>query len=464
MSISRLFRPNNDRNILRNLVSDNEGWQKIVNRQIADDKKTKLVELNAQIDAFAVRWGFKGFGVIWNPMFVREFLALKEKESRQKVGQKVFACIWIHPLLLSIRVAKFCPAIGYSNADMDIMAKATSAIQEKVDVTNSALTVLQDSFHQPDQNADDSDFELVNPVNESNASANSSNASDRSLTRQNAVNEEFEEIESEEKSEEKLEVKKEQMKEENADESFSPKFSLQSILCAPLCGKEENVDVKTEKDVKPQVITVVGFHPPKSEPMSPETPSNDRPFSSTPQSQMIRLPKPVALNKIGKIFADILLRCSSCTALNSVISAIEISEFTTSSNTFADTFSVNNHLEVSECPQSDDDFTDPLPDEYLDHLGTSIFQSPTSANDSGTSCSFADNSRAPKINRRRPPQEKLDITIPEDLFNTSANDSGTSVSRDNLEQPNVVRQSRTSWSESTPQGKLLRGGRGKYPH
>ena len=27
---------------------------------------------------------------------------------------------------------------------------------------------------------------------------------------------------------------------------------------------------------------------------------------------------------------------------------------------------------------------------------------------------------------------------------------------------NIIRQGRTSWSESTPQGKLLRGGRGKY--
>ena len=93
MSISRLFKPNNDRCIVRNLVSDRDGWEKIIGRQLADEKKTKLVELNRQIDAFAARWAFKGLGALWNPQFVREFLTLKSNEGRQQVGQKVFSTI-----------------------------------------------------------------------------------------------------------------------------------------------------------------------------------------------------------------------------------------------------------------------------------------------------------------------------------------------------------------------------------
>ena len=431
MSISRLFRPNNDRSITKNLVTDNEGWAKIAGRQLADDKRTKLIELNAQIDAFAVRWGHKGMGILWNPMFIREFLQLKKAESRQQVGQKVFSVFWIHPMLLSSRIAKFCPAVGYVNSDMEIMAKATSGVEEKISVMNNSLMVVNDSFHSPDNDADDDDdddddFELVNNkiddfVVLAGSQKRSASSAERSFVRQSAIDEENQdpdninlsaidavqsmehrdcplESQIEQKVEPKIEPKIEPKSNENPD------FNLKTILCGTLCGVS-GPDIKTEKDEKP----IFGFHAPSSLPSLPA------PVISSPVTS-------------GKYFAEIKTNASICP------------------------------LEVSEVVVDGDDFSEDLDADYLNHLGTTVFASPQNS-----SINTSSGSLAPKINRQRsgpvidqPETFGLDFSLPNALFEEDEEEKAEA-------DRTVVRQGRTSWSESTPQGKLLRGGRGKYP-
>ena len=115
--------------------------------------KTKLVDLNQQIDSFASKWAFKGLGALWNPQFIRDLINLKRNESNQSAGQKVFVQIWLHPMLLSLRVAKYCPAIGYGGGDMSIMAKAIDSLEDKLVINESLrnLEVIEDSFHMPDE-------------------------------------------------------------------------------------------------------------------------------------------------------------------------------------------------------------------------------------------------------------------------------------------------------------------------
>ena len=169
MSLSRLFRPNNDRSILRNMIADREGWEKIVEKPLPEIKKTKLVSLNQQIDSFASKWAFKGIGALWNPQFIKELLELKTNESTQSSGQKVFAAIWIHPMLMSLRVAKYCPAIGYSKSDMTIMSKAVSTVSDKIVINPDFrnLEVIDDSFHSPDpENVLNKEDEETDEINE----------------------------------------------------------------------------------------------------------------------------------------------------------------------------------------------------------------------------------------------------------------------------------------------------------
>ena len=455
MSLSRLFRPNNDRSILRNLVADREGWEKIVQKPLAEEKKTKLVSLNQQIDSFASKWAFKGLGALWNPQFINDFLKLKANESTQKTGQKVFVTVWLHRLLLSLRVAKYCPAIGYNGGDMTIMGKAVDAIQAKIVVNNDLrnLEVIEDSFHLPDDIRSYSENEEIEEKEDSNLEAlledlvvteelgmnrlvalDSSSKANRSLERQDAIDLNWWGEKIEEEIEEKVEPK---IEDESEDKKES--FDIRSVLCG--YRHEVDSDVKVETDVKPKV-TIIGFHPPSSVPM-------DR-----PNQQIINLPKPDRLCNLGKTIAEYCAKCLSTSMLDSYIDKIELSE-------------------VTEVADENDEFSEDLDPKYLKFLSESFS---SDADDkvptvmSVVTIDTAEQSipQAPKMNRSRENQDDLDFTLPTDMFNTSANDGPAtprSIIREAIEERRIIQDaSEAAWAESTPQGKELRKFRGrKFP-
>ena len=152
--ISRLFKPTNDKSILRNLISEPQEYDKIQSRQLSVIKKTELADLKKKIDNFVARWNFKGMSCLWNPIFLAEFLHIKEEEAKQTPGQKVFLTCWLHPCLLSIRCNLYCPANGYKGADLDIMSKAIDKIKNSIEMINGnglqGLATATDKFFVPD--------------------------------------------------------------------------------------------------------------------------------------------------------------------------------------------------------------------------------------------------------------------------------------------------------------------------
>ena len=411
--MNRLFRPNNDRSILRNLITDREGWEKIAKKPFTEIKKTKLIDLNQQIDSFASKWAFKGLGVLWNPQFIKDLLTLKRNESNQSSGQKVFVQIWLHPLLLSLRVAKYCPAIGYSGGDMSIMVKAIDSLEDKLVVNETLrnLEVIEDSFHLPDN--DDAHEEIEENNDEDNISNiledlivteemgvtrraaldTSVKSNSSSLERQEAFDLEDEEVE--EKVKENIEPKIEPKMEKSSCDGFD----IRSILCGFRHEVDENI--KAENEEKPK-ITIIGFHPPSSLPME------------RPNQQIVQLPIPTPLQKLGKTFADIMTRCVSHRALNTNIVKIEL-------------------LEVRENVADNDGFTENLDPDYLKFLGQSFSSEPGESSPTHMSVVKIDtNAPPPAPTKSTRNNDDLDISLPPDLFNTSANDDGNA-------EPSIIR-------------------------
>ena len=446
MSLSRLFRPNNDRSILKNLIADHEGWEKIAQKPYTEVKKTKLVSLNQQIDSFAAKWGFKGIGVLWHPQFIKDLLTLKENESTQSSGQKVFMTIWVHPLLLSLRVAKYCPAIGYGGSDMTIMSKAVTAVNDKIVVNNDLrnLEVIDDSFHMPEPDEDDEEKEVdliedliedlvvteemgMNRVTPLDNSARSMS----SLERQDAFD--LSEVEKEELEDEPEATIADKI-EPKLEKSSNDGFDIRSILCG--YRHEVNPDVKIEDEEKPKV-TIIGFHPPTSLPME------------RPNQQLINLPRPTS-TKIGE-FPKIFIAENSLRIL--------ISEIILSVNSF------KHKLSVFESSVENDGFTDDLDPEYLEHLGRSFCSGQEHTVPTVMSVVTIDTAEhvpnAPKAERRRE-EFDADITLPSDMFDTSANDSGDSPQtlREHIEERRAIHEAaKACYSASTPVGKYLRSER-----
>ena len=369
MSISRLFRPGNDKSILRNLISDQQGWEKVISKPLAAEKKSKLVELNQLIDAFAVRWAFKGMGVFWNPQFVTEYLSLKIQESKQQVGQKIFSLVWLHPLLHSVRIAKFCPAIGYAKTDLQILAEATAKLENQISINNNQLAVINDSFHSPDGNNDDDDDEeddreiemltkpdildelvITEEIGMREHALDTSNQSDpnRSLRRQDAIDEDIVTkinqvnlVDTDNGDSCKAEAGSE-CKEELKDEKpiKCEPFDIRTILCSPYGGYNQ---VKEE----PKPITIIGFHPPNSLPAIDD---------KGPSRCVLSLPEPKLLADMGKIFADTLATVASATALACLVDKIEILEIPSSQMP-------SNH-QIFESADVDGEFSDDLETEY----------------------------------------------------------------------------------------------------
>ena len=451
MSLSRLFRPNNDRSILRNLVADREGWEKIAQKPYTEVKKTKLVDLNQQIDSFAAKWAFKGLGVFWHPQFIQDLLTLKKNESTQSSGQKVFASIWLHPLLLSLRVAKYCPAIGYGGSDMTIMSKAIVAVKDKIVINreNRNLEVIDDSFHQPDDSDDHHEVKEDEEIDETDnlndlieelvvteevgmhrtAALDCSGRSVSSLGRQMAFDEgkgkpeDEPEDEPEETVASKIETK--------IEKSTIDSFDIRSLLCG---YHHEDENVKTEIDQKP---TIIGYFPPKSLPME------------NPPPQFASLPQPQPPQTLGKLFAD---KNDGNITLQPIAHKIERSD-------------------VRESAVENDEFSEDLSQEYLDFLARSFSPSDHSVepvNDvvNAESARVPD---APKADRTKDDQD-ADITLPADLFNTSANDDGglppmvETTLRQQIEEARPYHEAAEAcYDASTPIGKHIRSFRNRYP-
>ena len=495
--MSRLFRPNNDRSILRNLITDREGWEKIAQKPFTEIKKTKLVDLNQQIDSFASKWAFKGLGALWNPQFIRDLINLKRNESNQSAGQKVFVQVWLHPMLLSLRVAKYCPAIGYGGGDMSIMAKAIDSLEDKLVINENLrnLEVIEDSFHMPDDIDGAEEIEEDNEENLSNILEDLIVTEEIGVTRRSALDtsvksnvsslerQEAFDLSLEEEPEEKPEEKVEPKIEPKTEKSSVDGFDIRSILCGFRHEVDENV--KAEAEEKPK-ITIFGFHTPSSLPME------------RPNQQVIELPTPTPLHQIGKNFADILCRCVPIRTLDAKIDKIELLEVRNNvthqrrplgklkiptplhriHKIFADilngcvshlalnaTVDKIEFLEVRENIAENDGFTEDLDPDYLKLLGQS-FSSDSSEPPTLMSVVNIDTNEPPPAPIKNSENEDMDVSLPPDLFNTSANDSAPEMSiiRQAIEERRPAQEAaEAAWSASTPQGKLIRQNRRKFP-
>ena len=168
-----------------------------------------------------------------------------------------------------------------------------------------------------------------------------------------------------------------------------------------------------------------------------------------PNQQIIQLPVPEPLHKLGKLFADIMTRCVSHTALTSNVVKIEL-------------------LEVRENVAENDGFTENLDPEYLKFLGQSFSSEPGESPPTHMSVVEIDtNAPPPAPTKSARNNDDLDISLPPDLFNTSANDEGDaemSIIRAAIEERRPTQEAaEAAWAASTPQGRMIRQERRKFP-
>lgn len=426
--ISRLFKPSNDKSIIRNLISEPQEYDKIKNRTLTVLKKTALVDLKAKIDAFIARWSHKAMPCLWNPIFVAEFLAIKEAEAKQSPGQKIFLAIWIHPLLLSIRCCLFCPAVGYKESDLGIMSKSIDKLNDVVQIienngqqglkTVTERNCVPDSFF-PEIKLPEEDMAEAMKTDPDGSFAVQKTETDSTLDNQD-------------------------IKQEQKPIIFNPPMSAKS-LPKPKPSSSPNLAVRNEG----KIIFVIAL--PMSYDLNMGTTNVQTIITNNYSKYRVRPEFDIYLRNLPE-----LSRC--------LVALIP------SNNYFR--LTINNCLvpiaEVVEDQKSSDEFSSDLDENYLNHLTTVVQSDSLRTPPSNVSLSSLTLSTdAPKtlnktlradlsdmqnlrLDQLFEEDDDKDDTPPFHVLNVST-DSGV-----------VVRQYKNTWKASTPDGKLLKGGRGQF--
>ena len=419
--ISRLFKPSNDKSIVRNLLTDNSEYEKIRQRSLTVNKKTEMAILKEKIEKFTTRWNYKGLCALWNPIFLAEFMAIKMSETKQTPGQKIFLCVWIHPLLLSLRCGLYCPAIGYKQADLDIMTKSVTKIEDNINIihqnnvqglaTAKAAHFVPDSFF-PDQTI-------------------------------------------------KAEI--------NPDDSKVENFKS--------TAETEDAGIKTEVKMEAKPV-IVSHNPPKSLPSLPK-PATTMPSLAVKSEGNIKKVITVSVPSYYDMnvgHTDCYVKMTTnydpyhlCTDNDFVEPTPFMSRvliiYYPKNNDFR--LTVNNNLvnlAVIESAKSDDDFSSDLDSNYLDNL----FNTCTPKKSDTSLSSLTLTADAPKCHRQRPLCSTTDDVSNmslERLFNEEIEDEKEKsfiILNDSSDSGIVIRQYKSTWKASTPDGKLLKGGKGQY--
>ena len=455
---SRVFQPENDRKIIKNLLLSHKDYEKIEGRQLSAIKRSNLVDLKSKINQFNTRWNYKGMAALWNPQFLAEFLAIKRAESEQTAGQKLFLTVWLHPILLSIRTCLYCPVFGYKTSDMEIMKNAIVKLDNNIhtitDVSgrNGIETVLHNYFIPDEYNSSD--------ATDSNKVADKVQTAESTILNGNAA----------------------------------------IIMPDP---ELPNSDPKAEpkQEFKP---TYFGFNPPRSLPAikpKPEIPENPKQDSSNndddddDDDENSGSQNPLAENNSGEYYNNYIVACPFFHDMNAsndkcdvyitenhrlspsthlVTESEQVSYFIglpASSRILhiqhkcANYFRliINNHLvqlRVQESTEYDGTFDSDLDENYLNRLNLTYSPGQNTPR-TGVVSEVNISVNAPKLNRSG--QNIVDVSDPPpfnleedsnplasiDLSIVSNNDSGI-----------IVRQFERTWKASTPRG--IKGGRGKY--
>lgn len=190
-----------------------------------------------------------------------------------------------------------------------------------------------------------------------------------------------------------------------------------------------------------------------------------------PNQRLVQLPVPNS--PCGKSFADKCARlietkcvhctpvlCARCVQLKNLIEDTYLNPLETPQKV------------VLESPVENDGFSEDLDPNYLKFLGRSFSSEPDGDDVTPTVMSVVtiDTAthvpNAPKPDRNRREQD-LDISLPADLFETSANDSGekpmTPLRAAIEERRQIQLAAELSYSESTPQGRHIRQFRHQFP-
>ena len=454
---SRVFQPENDRKIIRNLILTDKDYQKIESRQLSAIKRTNLVDLKSKINEFNARWNYKGMAAMWNPQFIAELLAIKKAESEQTAGQKIFLQVWLHPILLSVRTSLYCPVLGYKVSDMNVMKNAIIKLDSNIDIITDqndkvGLATVLDGFFIPDET-------MLAKVSDSAEIAVQQRDAESSILNGTAP----------------------------------------MVIPDPITPKQAP-PAEPKEEFKP---TYFGFHPPKSLPAIQPKPEvepkqenkNDDDDDDDDEEKDGKSDDTLAEKASGEYYCNYIIslpfhfdlnmtndKCNVHVTENhrhnpesNLVTKSEQSLYFvglpqsqrilhiqhTERNNFR--LIINNylvHLRVFES-SNQEEFDSDLDEDYLNRINLT-YTPPPSTPPSGVLSEINISANAPKLNRSG--QSLVDVTdrIPFSLDDeTSSASNPTDSSLTSNDSGIILRQFKKTWKASTPCGKI-KGGRGQY--
>ena len=421
--LSRLFKTSNDRSIVRNLLSDDSEYRKIEERTLSATKKTALIDLKTRINAFTARWNYKGMPCLWNPVFLAEYLAIKVAETKQTPGQKIFLTVWLHPMLLSIRCSLYCPAIGYKQADLDIMEKAVVKLENMIKMISDGqcqgLATVYDPFVVPDSFFPD----------------------------------------------------------HNKEVEAAPKSEVATATEEP--PKQPKVEPKP---------VIIGFNPPESKPCLPKP-------APTPPSETLAV-KPEGIKAVITIafpsYITFNLGNSDCNC--HITTNYDPFHLDHQDNIFAENLPFMSRCIIVKYPylndlkliinqrlvklavtedETNNQFDDDLDSDYLTSLFLVNHSDCTTPPSDSSMSSITLKTDAPVCNRYKSQihvtddvpnmsLERLFVDDEEDEEEKPKIEKKYKILNDSIDSGIIIRQYTDTWKASTPDGKLLKGGKGKY--
>ena len=125
--MSKIFTASMDKSIVSTLKHTDEEIKVILSdTKLTSNKKAELLEINQKIDEFVREFTNENISVLETKRYKERYSGIKNMESRQTSGRRIFVVQWVHPILNTIRFSKWAPARNVIQADLDIMKQLSN--------------------------------------------------------------------------------------------------------------------------------------------------------------------------------------------------------------------------------------------------------------------------------------------------------------------------------------------------
>ena len=91
--------------------------------------KRKLLDINRKINAFQVDYEGRKISCMMEPEFNRRWAEILDLEATQVNGRRTYMTVYVHPVMCTIRIAKWCPKLNVCNEDQVSLTQAADDLR-----------------------------------------------------------------------------------------------------------------------------------------------------------------------------------------------------------------------------------------------------------------------------------------------------------------------------------------------